>query len=162
MLQWDKDILCGIYPKKEINWGAVEAAVKRGEATHKLKEFSGSVVVNLANYEPQVTVPAMQPCEVWMGGTGFMLIKRAVFEKMAAKCEVYVNDVLDSGGAMRADEIIEFFKTSIEPGTRRLLSEDFHFCRVWREMGGKVHAAPWVRLAHFGTYLFEGGLLAAP
>jgi len=23
----------------------------------------------------------------------------------------------------------------------------------------KIHAAPWVKLAHIGTYIFEGGLL---
>jgi len=55
------------------------------------------------------------------------------------------------------DEITEFFTTSIEPGTERLLSEDYHFCHVWRtKCGGSVHAAPWVTLAHMGSYLFEG------
>ena len=31
MVQADKDIICGIYPKKEINWHGVEQAVKQGE-----------------------------------------------------------------------------------------------------------------------------------
>jgi len=57
------------------------------------------------------------------------------------------------------EDVKEFFTTSIEPGTNRLLSEDYHFCRTWREMGGKIHAAPWCQLAHIGTHAFEGQLL---
>jgi hypothetical protein len=56
------------------------------------------------------------------------------------------------------DEIKEFFTTSIEPETQHLLSEDYHFCRTWRNNGGKIYAAPWVQLGHVGTYLFDGSL----
>ena len=55
--------------------------------------------------------------------------------------------------------IKEYFTTSIEEGTNRLLSEDYHFCQEWRKAGGKVYAAPWVELSHIGTYAFEGKLL---
>jgi hypothetical protein len=58
----------------------------------------------------------------------------------------------------QSEPIKEFFTTSIEPGTNRLLSEDYHFCRIWRESGGQVHAAPWCQLSHIGTYAFEGQL----
>jgi hypothetical protein len=91
-----------------------------------------------------------------------MLIKRSVFEKMAEEVPSYFNDVVDLAGSMAVkDEIKEFFATSIEPGTQRLLSEDYHFCRTWREMGGKIYAAPWCDLAHIGTFVFEGKLLPA-
>ena len=89
-----------------------------------------------------------------------MLIKREVFEKMKAWVPTYVNDVVDLSGSIKEkEEIYEFFATSIEPGTQRLLSEDYHFCRTWRENGGKIYAAPWMDLGHMGTYLFEGTLL---
>jgi len=42
------------------------------------------------------------------------------------------------------------------------LSEDYYFCWRAREAGLTVWAAPWVQLGHFGTYLFEGGLIPAP
>ena len=60
------------------------------------------------------------------------------------------------------EKIVEYFACSIEPETQRLLSEDYHFCRVARLNGYKIYAAPWVTLGHFGTYLFEGGLVPAP
>ena len=159
MIEADKDIICGIYPKKEINWHGVKAALERGVSVDELKHHTGSFVVNLVEYSGSVTVPINQPVEIWNGGTGFMLIKREVFEQLADKVPSYINDVTDLSGSIKADEIKEYFATSIEDGTRRLLSEDYHFCNVWRQNGGKVWAAPWAQLSHIGTYCFEGQLL---
>jgi len=159
MIRADKDILCGIYPKKEINWHSVKAAMDRGVPFDQLKSHTGSFVVNLVNYVGEVTVPVNVPVEIFNGGTGFMLIKREVFGKLGESVPSYSNDVVDLGGKMQQSEPIkEFFTTSIEPGTNRLLSEDYHFCRIWRESGGQVHAAPWCQLSHIGTYAFEGQL----
>ena len=159
MIRADKDILCGIYPKKEINWHSVKAAMDRGVPFDQLKSHTGSFVVNLVNYVGEVTVPVHEPVEIFNGGTGFMLIKREVFGKLGESVPSYSNDVVDLGGKMQQSEPIkEFFTTSIEPGTNRLLSEDYHFCRIWRESGGQVHAAPWCQLSHIGTYAFEGQL----
>jgi hypothetical protein len=162
MLEADKDIICGIYPKKEINWDSVKRAMDAGVPNDQLKWHTGSFVVNLVGYAGEVTVPVNEPVEIWNGGTGFMIIKREVFEKLADKVPSYTNDVTDLAGNIKADEIKEFFATSIEPGTNRLLSEDYHFCRIWREAGGQVWAAPWAHLSHIGSYVFEGALLATP
>lgn len=159
MLNADLDVLCGIYPKKEINWQEVKKAVDAGVATEKLKNHTGSMVVNLVGYEGQVTVNAFEPLEIWAGGTGFMMIKREVFEKLADKVPSYTNNVYDLTNGLQPDEIKEYFATSIDPDTNILLSEDYHFCHVARRNGIKVYAAPWVNLAHLGSYLFEGGLM---
>jgi len=158
MLRADKDIICGIYPKKEINWHTVEQAVKEGVPVDQLKNKTGSMVVNLVGYEGQVTVPAHEPLEIWNGGTGFMLIKKEVLVKMKEQLPAYRNDVKVLSGEI-TDWITEYFACAIEPGVQRLLSEDYYFCWKAREMGIKIHAAPWVNLGHFGSYLFEGGLL---
>jgi hypothetical protein len=160
MFEHDLDIICGIYPKKEINWSEVQAAVKRDIAVDDLKHHTGSWVVNLVDYQGTVSVPQDQPLEIWAGGTGMMLIKREVFEKLGDVVPVYVNDVVDLSNTNKPrEEIKEFFATSIEPETGRLLSEDYHFCYIWRKIGGKIHAAPWMKLGHVGTYIFEGELI---
>jgi GT2 family glycosyltransferase len=103
-----------------------------------------------------------EPVEIFNGGTGFMLIKREVFEKLGEKVPSYTNDVGDLSGQLNgAEKIREYFATSIEPETNRLLSEDYHFCREWRLAGGQVWAAPWAHLGHMGSYLFEGALIPA-
>ena len=162
MIDADLDIICGIYPKKEINWQSVEQAQKSGVPVEQWKNFTGSFVVNLVNYEGTVTVPINEPIEIWNGGTGFMLIKREALEKLAPLIPSYTNDVLDLSGNLGPEKIVEYFACSIEEGTNRLLSEDYHFCMIARKHGLKVHAAPWVQLAHVGNYIFEGGLIPSP
>jgi len=163
MLESDEDIICGIYPKKEINWDSVKKAMDAGIPQDQLKSYTGSFVVNLVDYQGEVTVPVGKPVEIFNGGTGFMMIKKEVFEKLADKVPSYFNDVNDLNGQMTIrEEIKEYFATSIEPETGRLLSEDYHFCYIWRKSNGKVHAAPWCQLAHIGTYAFEGQLIPAP
>lgn len=162
MVQADKDIICGIYPKKEINWDTVKSAMDRGVPNEQLKHHTGAFVVNLVDYKEQVTVPINEPLEIWNGGTGFMLIKREVFEGMKDKLPTYLNNVLDMKNPDNGQRITEYFATLIEQESQILLSEDYYFCKKAREMGYKVWAAPWVQLAHVGTYAFEGQLLQSP
>lgn len=162
MIDADKDIICGIYPKKEINWHGVKAAVEAGVPVEHLKHHSGALVVNLVDYSGTVTVPRVEPLEIWNGGTGFMLIKRSVFEGLKDKVATYTNDVVDLNNTVNPGDMIhEYFAVSIEEGTNRLLSEDYHFCMLARKHGYKVWAAPWVTLAHIGSYMFEGTLIPA-
>jgi len=163
MIQADKDIICGIYPKKEINWDSVKNAVAAGVDKDELKYYTGSMVVNLVGYSGSVTVPIDEPVEIWNGGTGFMLIKRNVFETLAEKVPTYRNNVVDLAGSVSEGEgIHEFFSVSIEPETNVILSEDYYFCKLARTHGFKVYAAPWAHLGHLGSYLFEGALAPAP
>ena len=74
MIEADRDIICGIYPKKEINWQTVRNAIDAGVPNDQLKNHTGAFVVNLVDYQTEVTVPVNQPVEIWNGGTGCMLI----------------------------------------------------------------------------------------
>ena len=157
MLEANKDVICGIYPKKEINWEMVKRGVEAGAPAEDLKFYTGSWVINLAGYAGSATFDPTKPLEIWAGGTGMMLIKRKVFEKLMKVTPSYANDMVDLAGTLKNQErIYNFFSLSIEPGTDRLLSEDYHFCREWRNIGGKVYAAPWLTPGHVGSYLFEG------
>jgi hypothetical protein len=162
MLEADKDVICGIYPKKEINWASVRKAIDSGVPDTHLKYHTGSFVANLKNYVGEATVPVNEPVEIWNGGTGFMLIKRDVFELMKPVIPWYINDVTDLSGTIGAEQITQYFTESIEPETKRLLSEDYHFCKTWRDLGGEIHAAPWANLSHIGTYAFDGKLIPSP
>jgi hypothetical protein len=152
MLEADVDVIGGIYPKKEINWTSVKEAALAGK--ENLHNYTGSFVVNTLTNGPEAGVPVDKPHEVSALGTGFMLIKREVFEKLKPHTPTYVSDMTHLAG----QEIHAFFLDPIDPVTKRLLSEDYYFCHEWRKIGGKIHAAPWCRMGHMGTYLFEGGL----
>jgi len=159
MVKRDVDICCGLYPKKEIHWQRVADAVGKGVPAHELKDHTGTFVVNLVGNERK-EVKINELLEIDNGGTGFMLIKRRVFEALADKVPEYSNDMYMAVDTERKPRIIkEYFATSIDPDSgNRLLSEDYHFCKLARKHGFKVHAAPWVQLTHTGTYIFSGAL----
>lgn len=156
MLDTDVDVIGGIYPKKEINWDSVRNAVKNG--VNNLANHTGTFVVNLPNDIPRMVVEKDKPAEVANLGTGFMLIKRKVFEDMKAYTPTYQSDTSKMDGQI----VYAFFQDTICPDSNRWLSEDYFFCKQWRDHGGRVYAAPWADLAHIGTYTFDGKLVEAP
>lgn len=162
MVSADKDIICGLYPKKEINWVRVEEAVKAGVPPQNLDRHTGSFVVNLIDGAKSATGKLGDPMQIENGGTGFMLIKREVFEKLAPTVPEYKNDMWTAVEADNPKMIKEFFATSIdEESGGRLLSEDYHFCKIARKAGFTIWAAPWASLTHCGTYSFSGQLTKA-
>jgi hypothetical protein len=159
MVNADKDIICGIYPKKEINWFTVAKAVTEGVEPKDLANHTGSFVVNLVGGACEQEGKVYEPMQIENGGTGFMLIKRSVFDALKDKVPTYTNDMFLAIDANPVKKVIhEFFATSIDEETNRLLSEDYHFCKLARKHGFQVYAAPWVHLVHTGTYNFSGQL----
>jgi hypothetical protein len=160
MVTADKDVICGIYPKKEINWNQVSDAVKEGIPPQSLGNYTGVFVVNAVDHAPHIEVKLSEPIEIANGGTGFMLIKREVLEKLKDVVPTYNSDmytIIDTERKPR--KIYQFFDTSIDKDSgNRLLSEDYHFCKLARDNGFKVWAAPWAQLSHTGSYTFSGFL----
>jgi hypothetical protein len=155
MLVANKEVLGGVYPKKEINWRRVKEALDRGVDMEHIPFHAGTFVLNLLDGATEIAVHLPTPLEVEHLGTGFLLIKREVFEALKPHVPTYIANV----GHIAGQTVHEFFATSIDPRTHVLLSEDYHFCRLWRECcGGRVFAAPWVQLAHVGTYAFQGSI----
>lgn len=158
MIRADCDIIAGVYPKKDINWPAVGAAARNGVPDMELVKYTGDFVINVDNAPPEgFTVPTDDPFVVRNAGTGLMLIKRRVFEILKDYVPRYINNMTTQNkGLLHEDKIYEFFTTSIDPEHNVLLSEDYHFCHLWRNAGGEVHIAPWCDLTHNGTYEFSG------
>ena len=91
--------------------------------------------------------------EVSKTGTGFMVIKRDVLEKLKEHPKVvpYCNDI---GLPKELDEHMKtYFDTDVREN--RYYSEDWTFCENWRDLGGKVWIDKRVLLKHTGTYVFD-------
>lgn len=156
------DVVCGPYPKKCISWEKVIQAVNAGfadENPNVLERFVGDYVFNAAPGVAEIKIA--EPVEVLESGTGFMMIKRSVFEKFA---QVYKDELSYKPDHVRTEhfdgsrEITAFFHCIIDPETKRYLSEDYMFCQYVRKMGNKVWLLPWIQLQHVGTYVFGGSL----
>ena len=104
--------------------GSEYAAWVDGELVSDLGKFDGPVNVDFA-------------------GTGFMMIRREVLTRMRkAYPELECPE----------DGFPALFDTEIEDGV--YLSEDYAFCKRWRDLGGVVTMDPTVKLVHVGSMEF--------
>jgi hypothetical protein len=148
-MQSDKDVTCGIYPKKNIKWELAAEAVKNDVPVDELHKHAIEYL-----YIPDDVETEDELVEVKRAATGMMMISRKVFEELYDKVPSFVlEDNLENVFQVN-EEIKEFFFTSIDEETKIYLHEDFNFCKLWIKTGGKIHAATWVELNHSGTYTF--------
>lgn len=127
----NKDVVGGLYPKKAL---PVQYVVNK--VPNSTKEGNLVEVANL--------------------GTGFMMIKREVIESIIRKKpELHYQDAI--GLDPKFDPYkYALFDTLIDPVTKEYLSEDYYFCKLWRDMGGKIWADLTIKLDHSGYYKFAG------
>ena len=130
MLNAQKDVIGGLYPMKSlpIKWCV------NGIPDADQNDPSGLI-------------------EVTKTGTGFLLIKRDVFDKLNAHPAVksFTNDI-------GLDPVLNIYmKTYFDTAVRenRYYSEDWTFCENWRDIGGQVWVDKRVLLKHTGTYVFD-------
>jgi hypothetical protein len=167
LLALDKDVIGGPYPKKSINWNNVALAARKHPelAPNELETLVGDYVFNVVKGTQQFTVT--EPLEVLEIGTGFMLIKRHVFEQMEKAYPQlrYRPDHVGQANFDGSRYIHAYFDTIIDSkdsatggGTDRYLSEDYMFCQLWRKIGGQIYLCPWMKTQHIGTYPFTGNM----
>lgn len=100
---------------------------------------------------PTITVDEDGLIEVEGLPTGFMKIKRHLIERMAETAKHYLKDDGNPHPVL--------FERDYFGGGRR--GGDIRFCMNWREMGGKVFAAPELRLGHAGSMVLKDSLGAS-
>ena len=160
LLALDKDIIGGPYPKKAINWKNVKAAIQKDPNVEAgvLENVAGDYVFNPIPGTTQFQVT--EPLQVMEIGTGFMMVKREVFDKFKEEYP-HLRYKPDHQGQANFDGqryIHAYFDTVIDPDSHRYLSEDYAFCQMWRAIGGEIWICPWMKTGHLGTYQFVGNL----
>jgi hypothetical protein len=169
MLALDKDVIGGPYPKKSINWGNVAQAARNHPNIEpkELETLVGEYVFNVVKGTKQFQVT--DPLEVLEIGTGFMMVKREVFDTMKDAYPMihYKPDHVGQANFDGTRYIHAFFDTVIDSkdsitggGSDRYLSEDYMFCQMWRKIGGQIWLCPWMKTQHIGTYAFTGNMPA--
>lgn len=140
----DKDVIGGAYAQKWLD----EARLKDGKPIELSTRTSCHLVSN--------KVESIMECEYIT--TGFLLIKRGVFERLAELHPErrYKNDIDGYVGAK--DCFYDFFMTRVNPVSRRYESEDYGFSRLWRESGGRIYVLPDITLKHHGWFAYPANL----
>ena len=93
------------------------------------------------------------PTKVDYAGSGFMLIRRQVFEEMmAAYPDIHHSEGFRAGIKESLIDCWAFFNTEVVDGV--FLSEDYLFCERWRKLGGEIWLDPSINLKHWGVRAF--------
>jgi hypothetical protein len=160
LIRANKDIACGIYPRKCIHWNQAIDAVKNNPNITEEEISYKALGYNLNFKDPKNIRLINGFCEVMEAATGMMLIKRDVFKKMqeAYPERKYNSDQIVNGGRWKSDNCYDFFgvgKLDWDED-QRYLSEDYYFSRLWSKIGGKIWADVASPLVHHGNMHFKG------
>ena len=158
LLEFDKEIIGMPYAKKLIDWNSIQqqSEAANGRLSTELLEKCGLSYILRCLPDQDKTSQIYEAQEI---GTGLMLIQRSVFEKMVASYpDLYA--LSDDMSKFKEDDIegrkyYLFFETMLDLKNRRYLSEDYAFCKRWRDIGGKIYIYLPVVTTHFGSYAYQ-------
>lgn len=166
----DKEVVGGSYPKKTINWSKVQQNFKNEEFNELTPQNQYKFIAKSVDYvfnpiyiqkDNKIICATENNCvKVKDLGTGFMLIKREVFEIMmhSYKDFKYVNNVAGYYSEEAKDYFYKLFDTKIDEVSGVDLSEDYYFCKKWRELGGECWIELSIALTHTGKMDYNGAL----
>ena len=158
MIEKDKDILSIPYPLKSIMWDKAFERIKAGQikTMKDLKKAFNTYPMKLHNNNNVDIVDGVM--EVTHSPTGCMMIKRSVFDKMikAYPDKGIVQKTVINGEYVDKPNMWNFFDCIHDPVTKTYLGEDFSFCKLWTDIGGKCHAYIMDPIVHIGEHSYEG------
>lgn len=155
LIESGADVVAGVYPIKRVNWDKAKRAMEAGRPN--LPAASLDYVLEIDDPDHVAVVNGFT--RVRYAGTGFLMIRRHVLEKMCAHpayaplqfFREHSHDAL-AGSPNR----FALFECMIDPNTGTYLSEDFAFCKRWTDIGGEIWADLDSRLDHVGPSVFHG------
>jgi hypothetical protein len=164
LIESGADVVAGVYPIKRVNWDKARRVIENRRSN--VSSAALDYVLEIDNPDHVAVVNGFT--RVRYAGTGFLMIRRHVFEKMCAHpayapLQFFREHSLDAlaGSSNR----FALFECMIDPSTGTYLSEDFAFCKRWTDIGGEIWADLESRLDHVGPTVFHGDVssqFAAP
>lgn len=157
MLAFDEDVVAGMYPLKLLDWnGGVQRAVAGESLDSAPLRYVGSPCEGEEAEARDGFVTGTY------AGTGFILIRREALLQMAVAYpqlqyrSSHAGTTRSGTGPSLSPNQYAFFDCMIEPDTGIYLSEDYTFCRLWRNLGGKIWLDTQGALMHVGPHEFCG------
>lgn len=157
LLDFDRPIVAAVGPYKTIVWDRVRQAIERG--ARNVEAASLLYALSIRSTPGAQTVIRTKGADGFARidyvGTAFMLIRREALETIAAQNRAIEYED-DTSGVVSSLRHFAFFDTTIDPNTKKYLSEDYSFCRLWLDAGGEVWVDLKSRLRHVGQHIFNG------
>jgi len=166
LLSSNKDVVGGVYPKKGYNFDKLPFILKDWDKQDMevIKRLKFDLLDYAVNFEDIRNIKIEDDCiKVKDVATGFMLIKREVFDKLIQDNPTlrYNNDLggLDAN-VYNPDKFWLFFDCIKDPDDGRYLSEDYAFCRLVQMSGMSCWINVTIPLTHTGTNNYQGNVLS--
>lgn len=149
MLRSQKELVCGIYAKKAIDFEKVKEVAPKCQDMKELTELCARYNVNLS---PTDTVLQDGFLKVHYAPTGFMMIhKEALRAFVDEHPELeYKNDIRGYGFG---EPCYDIFKCGVI--NARYLSEDYYFCHLWKQSKRDVWVDFKTNLGHIGPIIYH-------
>jgi hypothetical protein len=146
----------------------VLAASKKNGHADDLQKITGEFVVNFPHNKMPSHINLGALLEVSDIGTGLMMVKREVFDKVekAFPENVYLMLSDEETGARRP--IHMFFQAGLDEESKTYnpggfpdyIPEDYAFVRMCRKAGVRIWLAPFMQTTHMGTFIYTGDMPA--
>lgn len=148
LLQANQPVIGVGYAQKWLNQKKVIQVFSTNPLPEKPLELCTNGSVHLGNKSIEDNIQEVEYCT-----TGCLLIQRSVIQKMMKTYpeRQYANDIDGYMGA-KPELFYNLFAVEIHPETRRFESEDYGFCRLWKQTGGKIHVWTNASLTHYGWF----------
>lgn len=153
LLAFDRDMVAAMYPVKGIMWDRIPERMATGEPMAEAGLLYAAQHCTGKDLKVEGDFATAD-----YAATGFLLIKRdAILRMIAAYPETKYgyNDTPSVVGPAR-DNFYALYDCIIDPATKRYLSEDYSFCRRWRQIGGEIWIDLKSKLTHTGPMAFKG------
>ena len=158
MLEKEKDLISIPYPLKTLMWDKAFRKIKEGKIKEPedIRKSLHTYPMKVENADDIKIVDGI--IEVTHSPTGCMMIKRNVFDKMikAYPDKKIVQKTVINGEYVDRPHMWNFFDTTHDPVTKTYLGEDFSFCKLWKDIGGKCYAYIMDPIVHVGEHTYEG------
>jgi hypothetical protein len=158
MIERDKDVISIPYPLKTMMWDKAMDRINDNQIKNikDLKTALNTYPMRVADdNDIRVNKGVM---EVTHSPTGCMLIKRNVIDKLikAYPDKGIVQKTVINGEYVDKPHMWNFFDCIHDPETKTYLGEDFSFCKLWKDIGGKCYAYIGDTIVHVGEHQYEG------
>lgn len=155
LLKFDKDVVCGSYPKKGYNWKRFIHSLQTEPDSKESFDSRGlDFNYNIIYDDKNELIRDGDFIRVNHAATGFMMIKREIIHKLCEKhteLDIISDSMSNSGGSIKG-----LFCCMIK--NKVYLSEDYSFCERVNDIGGEVWISTSIKLNHIGKHSFQSDI----
>jgi hypothetical protein len=163
LLELNKEIISMVYPMKTMNMVKLKLKIESGvcKDESKLQGAGLTYPVRLTDDNDSIRIDKDGVVEADHMPTGFMMLQRGVFDKLIkAYPDKKINQkTVINGEMVMRPNFWNFFDTFFCPESKVYLGEDFAFCKLWSDIGGKCFIYINDYITHVGEFQYTGRLM---